>query len=83
MARVFKPDPAGFKALRSDPEIVAECYKYASTIQGQLGSDWSIRAVTWPTGSRSGYVVEATNWNARRDNYKNNVLEKAIGAAKR
>lgn len=77
MARIkFKLNSAGVRELLKSPDIVAECAKHAEATASAAGDGYVAEPREYP--ERSGYAVRANTFKARRDNYNNNTLLKAL-----
>ena len=76
----FELDRAGVRELLKSPEMQQECMRYASaTLQRASGSadGYVVESRNYP--ERSGAAVRADTYEARKDNYDNNTLLKALG----
>ena len=72
----FKLDKAGVRELLKSSEMVDVCKSYASDIQGRCGEDYEV--TTYVGKNRANASVHAATIEARRENYKNNTLLKAV-----
>lgn len=73
----FQLNRAGVGALLKSPEAMSVCLSYAYQVQGRVGEGYEI--TTNVGKSRVNAEVCATTYEARKDNYENNTLLKAIG----
>lgn len=77
----FKPNIAGFRAVRSLPAVSAKIDGELQRIAASAGDgyEWeSHEGEARPQGRRRGTVYPNT-WKARRDNARNNTLARLIG----
>lgn len=79
MAKVkFKLNGAGVRELLNSPEMSAIISREAARVAGSAGDGYEYRMHS--TGQRVAANVYAETWRAKRENLKNNVLLKALGA---
>lgn len=66
----------GVRELLKSAEIQKECMDYAQHFAIRAGDGYEAGTRNYP--ERSGAVVRAATFKARRDNLKNNTLLKAV-----
>lgn len=54
-----------------------QCMKLASDALSGLGQGYEVEARTYP--ERNGAIIRTTTYQAKKDNYKNNTILKALG----
>lgn len=72
---------AGYSALRNSPEIVEMMQHIANTALAQLGDGYTSEVQHYTGGSLPGKAVVkvyAESASARRENYNNNTIMKAV-----
>jgi hypothetical protein len=72
---------AGYAALRNSPEIVSMMQKIADTALAQLGNGYTSEVQHYTGGSLPGKAVVkvyAETASARRENYRDNTIMKAV-----
>lgn len=74
----FKLDRGGVRELLRSASGV--CEEYASAVQGRAGAGYEV--TTYVGVTRANASVYAATVEARRDNYENNTLLKALGGGK-
>ena len=73
----FKLNRAGVRELLRSPEALSVVESYAAPVQSRAGEGYEI---TTHTGkNRVNASVHAETYEARKDNYENNTLLKALG----
>lgn len=79
MAKIvkIKLNRAGVRRLLRSNEMKAICSEHAAEIAARCGEGYATDAVTMPT--RAIATVYPKTAQARRDNHKNNTIEKALG----
>lgn len=79
MAKIvkIKLNRAGVRRLLRSSEMKAICSEHAAEIAARCGEGYATDAVTMPT--RAIATVYPKTAQARRDNHKNNTIEKALG----
>lgn len=73
----FKLNRAGVRELLCSPEAMAVVTEYADAISGRAGEGYEVTSMTGKT--RVNASVAAVTVEARKDNYANNTLLKALG----
>lgn len=76
----FELNRAGVRALMQSHEAMSICKTYADAIGGRAGEGYEVSTHVGKT--RANASVFAATWEARRDNYENNTLLKALGGGK-
>ena len=76
----FKLNRAGVKEVLQSPEMLGICTEYAGQILSRAGEGYDIS--TYTGKSRVNASVYASTYEARKDNYDNNTLLKALGGAR-
>ena len=79
MAKIakIKLNRAGVRKLLRSSEMQAICTEHAEEIAARCGAGYATDAVTMPT--RAIATVYPKTVEARKDNHKNNTIEKALG----
>lgn len=72
----FELNKAGVKELLQSAEMMSICKQYADSAQSRLGEGYEVTTHTGKT--RVNAQIEATTYQARKDNAKNNTILKAI-----
>lgn len=81
MSRVkFKLNGAGVRELLKSKEMAEIVGSHAAMVAGSAGSGYA--ATTINMGTRVVGKAYADNWDAVKDNAKNNTLLKALGSSK-
>jgi hypothetical protein len=82
MSRVkVEADLAGYAKLRNSPEIVEMMQGIADRALAQLGDGYTSEVQHYTGGALPGKAVVkvyADSWAARRENYKNDTIMKAV-----
>lgn len=73
----FELDRAGVRELLRSPEAASVCRSYAENVKGRAGEGYEV--TTYTGRNRANASVHAETYEARRDNYDNNTLLKALG----
>ena len=76
----FELNNAGVRELLKSTEAQGICMQYASAVLGRASASsdgYVVEARRYP--ERSGAAVRAETSEARKDNYDNNTLLKALG----
>ena len=73
----FKLNRAGVRELMQSPEAVSVCRDYAEMVRGRAGDGYEV--TTYVGKNRANASVFAETYKARKDNYENNTLLKALG----
>lgn len=76
----FELNRAGVRELLKSAGAQSECMKYASAALGRASASsggYVVEPRNYP--ERSGAAVRADTYEARKDNYDNNTLLKALG----
>lgn len=73
-----KLDTKGVRELLKSKEVQNECMKYANSLLASVGDGYSVSTRNYP--ERSGAAVNATTYEAKKDNYDNNTLLRGLGA---
>jgi len=78
MSRVkFELNRAGVRDLLRSPEAAGVCKSYAVAVRGRAGDGYEV--TTYTGRNRANASVHAETHEARKDNYENNTLLKALG----
>lgn len=72
---IFKLNPSGVKELLNSSEVRSMLQQYASQKQGAAGAGYALRE---SHTDRVGFTLYPETDEAKRDNLKNNTLEKVI-----
>ena len=73
----FELDRAGVRELLRSPEAASVCRSYAENVKGRAGEGYEV--TTYTGRNRANASVHAETYEARKDNYNNNTLLKALG----
>ena len=73
----FELDYDGVGALLKSPEMASVCESYARDVQARAGAGYEVD--TYVGRTRVNASVHAETDEARRDNFDNNTLLKALG----
>lgn len=73
----FELDSDGVRALLQSPEMAGICESYAREVQSRAGAGYEVSVYTGK--NRVNASVKAETAEARRDNFENNTLLKALG----
>ena len=73
----FELDRAGVRELLRSPEAASVCRSYAENVKGRAGKGYEV--TTYTGRNRANASVHAETYEARKDNYDNNTLLKALG----
>lgn len=73
----FELNRAGVRELLRSPEAVSVCRSYAENVKGRAGEGYEV--TTYTGRNRANASVHAETYEARKDNYDNNTLLKALG----
>ena len=76
----FELNKSGVRDLLKSAEAQSECMKYANAAFGRASASsdgYAVETRNYP--ERSGAAVRATTYEARKDNFENNTLLKALG----
>ena len=76
----FELNRAGVRELMQSPEAAAVCKSYADRICSMAGDGFEVTTHVGKT--RANASVYAETQEARKDNYENNTLLKALGSAR-
>ena len=79
----FELNRAGVRALLKSPEAQHLCMEYANAALGRASASstgYVVETRNYP--ERSGAAVRADTYEARKDNYDNNTLLKALGGGR-
>lgn len=76
----FELNRAGVRELMQSPEMVSVCTQYANAVRARAGDGYEVSSYVGK--NRANASVIATTYEARRDNYENNTLLKALGGGK-
>lgn len=68
---------AGVRELLKSPEVMQACKEQADKVAQRAGDGYKVEQRSYP--ERTGYAVVAGTPEAKRDNLKNNTLQKALG----
>lgn len=78
MSRVdFKLNRAGVRELLRSGEMASICREHANKVKNAAGDGYEV--TTYTGRNRVNASVHAETYEARKDNYKNNTLLKALG----
>lgn len=72
----FKLNRAGVRELMRSHEMMNVCRSYAEGIKGRAGDGYEV--TTYVGANRVNASVHAETYEARKDNYDNNTLLKAL-----
>lgn len=75
----FELNKAGVRELLKSPQMAETCNSAAERVRAAAGTGYVVESRNYP--ERAGAVVYADTGEAKRDNYKNNTLLKALGGA--
>ena len=73
----FELDRAGVRELLQSSAIAGVCLNYANGVRGRAGEGYEV--TTYVGRNRVNASVHAATYEARKDNYDNNTLLKALG----
>lgn len=73
----FELNRAGVRELLKSQEMGAICRDHAVGVQGRAGAGYEV--TTYTGRNRVNASVHAETYEARKDNYENNTLLKALG----
>lgn len=76
----FKLNRAGVRELLKSPEAQQECMRCANAVSQRASASsagYVVETRNYP--ERSGAAIRAETYQARKDNYDNNTLLKALG----
>ena len=73
----FELNRAGVRDLLRSPEALSVCEGYAANVLGRAGEGYEL--TTFVGRNRVNASVHAETYEARKDNYENNTLLKALG----
>lgn len=73
----FKLNRSGVRELLQSQEAMAVVTDYANAVCGRAGAGYEVTSMTGRT--RVNASVKAESVEARKDNYENNTLLKALG----
>ncbi len=73
----FKLNRAGVRELLKSQEMASICRNYADGVRGRAGEGYEV--TTYTGRNRVNASVHAETYEARKDNYDNNTLLKALG----
>ena len=73
----FELNRAGVRELLRSPEAASVCRSYAENVKGRAGEGYEV--TTYTGRKRANASVHAETYEARKDNYDNNTLLKALG----
>lgn len=74
---MLKLNIKGWNEMRRWPSFQAMLKEHAETVCATAGEGYVIQSRMYP--DRAGYVVYPDTEEAKKDNYKNNTLLKALG----
>lgn len=78
MSRVdFKLNRAGVRELLRSGEMASICREHANKVKNAAGDGYEV--TTYTGRNRVNASVHAETYEARKDNYENNTLLKALG----
>ena len=72
----FTLDKNGVRALLKSDGIAAVCQSHASNTLQRWGAGYEMEQRNYP--ERTGYIVRAATYQAKKDALKNNTLLKAV-----
>lgn len=72
----FTLDKNGVRTLLKSDGIAAVCHSHASNTLQRCGAGYEMEQRNYP--ERTGYIVRATTYQAKKDALKNNTLLKAV-----
>ena len=73
----FELNRAGVRALLKSGEMANICKEHADRVRGAAGDGYEV--TTYTGRNRVNASVHAETYEARKDNYENNTLLKALG----
>lgn len=73
----FELNRAGVRDLLRSSEAASVCQSYAERVRGRAGEGYEV--TTYTGRNRVNASVHAETYEARKDNYDNNALLKALG----
>ena len=76
----FELNRAGVRELLKSQEMAGICLEYANNVCSRAGDGYEV--TTYAGKNRVNASVHAGTIQARRDNYENNALLKALGGGK-
>lgn len=76
----FELNRAGVRELLRSQEAANVCRSYAAEVQGRAGDGYEV--TTYIGRNRVNASVHAETYEARKDNYDNNTLLKALGGSR-
>lgn len=76
----FELDRGGVRELLRSQESLSVCQGYANEIRGRVGDGYEV--TTYVGRNRANASVHAETYEARKDNYDNNTLLKALGGGR-
>lgn len=76
----FELDRAGVREMLQSQAAMSICKEYADSIRNGAGDGYEVS--TYVGKNRVNASVRAATYEARKDNYENNTLLKALGGAK-
>lgn len=76
----FKLKRAGVRELMKSEEMLGICTEYADGVQSRAGEGYEV--TTRIGKNRANASVMAVTYKARKDNYDNNTLLKALGGGR-
>ena len=76
----FELNRAGVRELLKSQEALGVCRDYANRVQSRAGEGYEV--TTFVGANRVNASVHADTVQARRDNFNNNTLLKALGGGK-
>lgn len=72
----FELNREGVKELMQSKEMMEACKKYADAAMASLGSGYEVSEMVGKT--RVNVQIEATSFQARQENLKNNTILKSL-----
>lgn len=72
----FELNREGVKELMKSKEMMEACKKYADAAMASLGSGYEVSEMVGKT--RVNVQIEATSFQARQENLKNNTILKSL-----
>lgn len=76
----FELNRAGVRELLQSPEAQNLVMEYAERVQSRAGKDYEASVIVGRLRARASVI--ATTYEARKDNFENNTLLKALGGGK-
>ena len=73
----FELDKGGVRDLLRSQEVLGVCKGYAESARARAGEGYEV--TTFVGRNRANASVHAETYEARKDNYENNTLLKALG----